>query len=105
MKKCLVILVVLQLLVNSMLGYAHLELDPHDAWDSAHAHMVEHQADALSQDNELENHETEVHAHFCFVVLDNSGPITNAAMSSKPVSLVVAFSSHIASPPVPPPNA
>lgn len=105
MKKALLLLLTLQLLINSMLGYAHMAVDIHDDHETAHVHAGGHLPSDIQLGEERNDHENETHAHLCFVLLDNPGQLKDKPLTSNPISLDSTFSSLTQAPPVPPPTA
>jgi len=101
MKKALVIMVIFQLLSVCMLAHVHMAEDIHSDYENMHVHVD----DLASDSDQSSEHDGDIHAHLCVIVLDNSSMASSSVQFANPSYSHTAFSSHILTPPVPPPTA
>ena len=104
MKLAIILVVSLQLLINSMLGYAHMAMDPHDSCEAIHVHISDGQ-NLDSDPQEHDGHDESTHIHLCFLVLTPTDNKLRIHPASKHLSLSATLTSRTLTPPVPPPNA
>lgn len=115
MKQCLVFVIAFQLLLTSVLGYAHLASQPHEPYEAPHIHTDKAMfgsviSDAinsgvLGDEHGTENHDrTECHSHLFSFVLP---PLFDKLMARTPelsLSREPQSVGIVHAPPVPPPT-
>jgi hypothetical protein len=97
------LIVVLQVLINSSLAFAHMAADAHDPHEAVHAHTaVDHSDDTAGSDPD---HEEGAHFHFCAAALDTAYAIAPLALNCAATPFAGLRVNISTSPPIPPPNA
>lgn len=106
MKKVFAILIIFQLLFNSMWASAHMSVDEHGGYESVHVHLGDHHHRQAENSNDASNsHEVEGHIHLLLYVSHETADQVTPSLNSLPSHDDSSFLSLLLTPPVPPPNA
>lgn len=104
MKQCLVFVIAFQLLVTSVLGYAHLASEPHEPYEGPHIHADKSMFGSVeSADSECHDR-AECHSHLFSFVLPpffDKPVVRNPELSFSIEPQAVGI---VHAPPVPPPT-